>query len=57
MSRLLLDTQVVIWWDNGSKTLGKTALKAIRAANNVYVSAASEWELTIKAAAGKLLLS
>jgi PIN domain nuclease of toxin-antitoxin system len=53
MSRLLLDTQVVVWWDDASSSLGREATKAIREAASVCVSAASEWELAIKAALGK----
>jgi PIN domain nuclease of toxin-antitoxin system len=54
MSRLLLDTQVVVWWDDASASLGADTASTIRNARDVYVSAASEWELTIKAALGKL---
>ena len=56
MSRLLLDAQTVVWWDNDSPALGKSARHTIRSAHSVYVSAASEWELAIKAALGKLTL-
>lgn len=56
MDRLLLDTHTVIWWDGGSPALGEHAKDAIRQADVVFVSAASEWELTIKAALGKLAL-
>ena len=56
MSRLLLDTHTIVWWDNGSPALGENATKAIRNANAVYVSAVSEWELAIKAALGKIAL-
>ena len=56
MSRLLLDAHAVIWWDSGSPALGENATKAIRNASAVYVSAASEWELAIKAALGKVEL-
>jgi PIN domain nuclease of toxin-antitoxin system len=56
MSRLLLDAHALLWWDTDSPSLGKHAERAIREANAVYVSAASEWELAIKAALGKLTL-
>ena len=56
MRRLLLDTQTVIWWDSGSRQLGRNALAAIWNAADVFVSAASEWELAIKAGLGKLAL-
>ena len=51
--RLLLDTQVLIWWDEGAR-LTKRAGEAIRAADQVYVSAASGWEIAIKASLGRL---
>ncbi len=54
MTRLLLDTQVIVWWDRGSRSLGKKASDAITNADEVYVSAASEWEVAIKAALGKI---
>ena len=56
MSRLLLDAQTVVWWDHASPTLGERAKAAIRTADTVYVSAASEWELAIKAGLGKVQL-
>lgn len=56
MSRLLLDTHVVLWWDEGSRALGENAKRAIQNANWVCVSAASEWELAIKTAMGKAKL-
>ncbi len=51
--RLLLDTHVVIWWDAGQR-LSKAAIAAIRDADEVFVSSASEWEVSIKRAIGKL---
>lgn len=51
--RLLLDTQVAIWWDMGAP-LAPLAMQAIRDADEVYVSAASAWEIAIKAALGKI---
>jgi PIN domain nuclease of toxin-antitoxin system len=56
MTRLLLDAQAVVWWDTASPALGKDATEAIRRAGAVYVSAVSEWELSIKAALGKVKL-
>jgi PIN domain nuclease of toxin-antitoxin system len=56
--RLLLDTQAVLWWKEGSRKLGRRARRAIeRGAVAVYVSAASAWEIAIKAQAGRLGLS
>jgi PIN domain nuclease of toxin-antitoxin system len=54
LTALLLDTEVLIWWDANDKRLGERARLAIRDAPDVYVSAASAWEIAIKAALGKL---
>ena len=54
MKRILLDTQAVIWWDSNDPRLGGRARTLIQGANEVYVSAASAWEVTIKTALGKL---
>ncbi len=51
--RLLLDTHVAIWWDTGAP-LSAQAKRAIRDADEVFVSAASAWEIAIKAALGKI---
>ena len=52
---LLLDTQVLIWWFRGDPRLDPQASAAMaHPRNRVYVSAASAWEITIKAALGKL---
>jgi PIN domain nuclease of toxin-antitoxin system len=50
---LLLDTHVLIWWDEGRKLSG-AARWAIEAADTVYVSAASAWEVAIKIGLGRL---
>jgi len=52
--RLLLDTHVLIWWDKGAR-LGQSAQRAIRDADQVYVSAVSGWEIAIKMSLGKLV--
>ncbi len=51
--RLLLDTHVLIWWDEGAE-LRPEADRAIREADQVYVSAVTGWEIAIKAALGRL---
>lgn len=51
---LLLDSQVLVWLLDDSPRLGPRARSAISSATRVYVSAASIWELTIKAMLGKL---
>jgi PIN domain nuclease of toxin-antitoxin system len=50
---LLLDTHVLIWWDEGRR-LAAEARRAIANADSVYVSAASAWEVAIKAGLGRL---
>ena len=57
MMPLLLDTEVLIWWDANDKRLGEKARILIRDADAVYVSAASAWEISIKVALGKLRTS
>lgn len=54
---LLLDTHVVLWWRQDSRRLGPGARRAIARAAVVYVSAASAWEVSIKAAMGRLTLA
>ncbi len=54
--RLLLDTHVLIWWDAGQR-LSSAARAAIREADEVFVSAASAWEIAIKASLGKVVSS
>jgi len=51
--RLLLDTHVLIWWDEGAR-LRPEAGRAIREADQVYVSAVTGWEIAIKVALGRL---
>ncbi len=50
---LLLDTQVLIWWDEGRR-LAAGARRAIADADSIYVSAASAWEVAIKTGLGRL---
>lgn len=52
--RLLLDTQVYLWFLADSGRLNKAARKQIAEAEQVWVSAASIWEASIKIALGKL---
>jgi PIN domain nuclease of toxin-antitoxin system len=54
--RLLLDTYVLIWWDEGAR-LSRGADAAIREADQVYVSAVTGWEIATKAALGRLQTS
>jgi PIN domain nuclease of toxin-antitoxin system len=53
--RLLLDTSTLLWWLDGDQRLGQEARAAIANADNeVLVSAASAWEISVKRASGKL---
>lgn len=54
MSRFLLDTHVFIWWCTDDRRLGARSRKVIRNAADVFVSAASAWEIAIKVTLGKL---
>ena len=55
MKRLLLDTHVLLWWLSDDFQLGKASRLAIsNPRNQVYVSAASAWEISIKKSLGKL---
>ena len=49
----LLDTHVLIWWDEGAR-LAAAAKTAIRDADVVFVSAASGWEIASKTSLGRL---
>ena len=53
MTRLLLDTQVVLWALGGHRRLSGEARRLINK-HESFVSAASIWEIAIKAALGKL---
>jgi PIN domain nuclease of toxin-antitoxin system len=54
VKRLLLDTEAFIWWDANDRRLGMRARAAIQDAPEVFVSAASAWEIAIKVALKKL---
>jgi PIN domain nuclease of toxin-antitoxin system len=52
--RLLLDTHVFLWAVADSPSLTSEARRTIANADEVYVSAASIWEVAIKAGLGKI---
>jgi PIN domain nuclease of toxin-antitoxin system len=52
--RVLLDTQVFIWATMDSPRLSASARSLILDASEIYVSAASIWEIAIKARLGKI---
>lgn len=55
--RVLLDTHVFLWWNEGSVQLSKKALRILAdPANSLILSVASAWEIAIKTQAGKLRL-
>lgn len=55
MKRLLLDTHALLWWLSDDAQLGEETRRAIsNPRNQVYVSAASTWEISIKKTIGKL---
>jgi PIN domain nuclease of toxin-antitoxin system len=58
VTRLLLDTHVLLWWLDDSPQISRDtrALIADRA-NSVFYSAACRWEISIKQATGKLRVS
>lgn len=56
MKRLLLDTHVLLWWLVDDPKLGSGARADISdGKNEIYVSAASSWEISIKQRNGKLI--
>ena len=52
--RLLLDTHMLLWLMNGNERLTPRARVLIDSASDVYVSAASIWEVAIKRRVGKM---
>jgi PIN domain nuclease of toxin-antitoxin system len=55
MKRVLIDTHVLLWWLNGDRALGQQARSVIaNAENDIFVSAATSWEIAIKRKKGLL---
>lgn len=54
--KLLLDTHAVLWWQSDDRRLSAAARAAIASADLVWVSAASAWEVAIKAGLGRVRL-
>lgn len=55
--RLLLDTHAFLWWVLDDSQLSQTARAAIHdSENDLFFSAVSSWEISIKASLGKLAL-
>jgi PIN domain nuclease of toxin-antitoxin system len=55
--KLLLDTHAFLWFASGDRRLGRVARKEIeRAGSELYISAASIWEMAIKSSLKRLTL-
>ncbi len=52
--RFLLDTHIFLWAVQGNASLKPRVRRMMEAAEQVYVSAASIWEIAIKARLGKI---
>lgn len=53
--RLLLDTQVFLWWNEADPRLSRRVRQLLSdPANSLYLSVASAWEMTLKVHSGKL---
>ena len=52
--RLLLDTQIFLWAVTGSRSLKPKSRRLMEQADQVYVSAASIWEIAVKTRLGKI---
>jgi PIN domain nuclease of toxin-antitoxin system len=53
--RVLLDTHVFLWWNDGNSQLSKKAHRILSdPANTLVLSVASAWEIAIKVQSGKL---
>jgi PIN domain nuclease of toxin-antitoxin system len=56
--RILIDTHIFLWWDRQLRSLTRSLRAAIADGDNdIFVSAASIWEIAIKRATGKLSFS
>jgi PIN domain nuclease of toxin-antitoxin system len=56
--RALLDTHAFIWWANNDPALSNAARVVLaNRTNEIFLSAATIWEMAIKAALGKLVLA
>jgi PIN domain nuclease of toxin-antitoxin system len=52
--RLLLDTHIFLWAVQGNASLKPHVRRMMEAAEQVYVSAASIWEIAVKSRLGKI---
>ena len=57
MTRLLLDTHLVLWWLNDDPQLPAAAVERVRSVDaEVFVSQVSLWEMAIKVSISRLQL-
>ena len=57
MTRLLLDTHLLLWWLNDDPRLAESVVARVQAPDaEVFVSQASLWEMAIKLSLGRLQL-
>lgn len=57
MLRVLLDTHAFLWWITDDPRLSKRARAVIRSGRNeLFLSAASGWEIAVKAGLGRIRL-
>jgi PIN domain nuclease of toxin-antitoxin system len=55
VTRLLLDTHLVLWWLNGDPGLPQPLVERVQAPQaEVFVSQASLWEMAVKVSIGRL---
>jgi PIN domain nuclease of toxin-antitoxin system len=56
MRKVLIDTHVLLWWLSDDDSLGQSARQLIiNPRNEIFVSAASSWEIAIKKKKGLLI--
>ena len=56
-SALLLDSNIVVWLDQKPERLPGTVVEQIESASQVFLSAVTAWELSIKQSLGTLTLA
>lgn len=56
-ARYLLDTHVLLWLNSETSRIPRPVVAALDLADQVYYSAASVWELSIKQSLGKIHLN
>lgn len=55
--RLLIDTHIFLWWLKNSRQLSNKARELITHADEVFVSSASIWEISIKIKLNKITVN